>query len=82
MPRYKRQFEEKLHFTSFSGTLNVKLLETSLILRNRLLELPVIYIEGFNDGGRTFGGGKCYLVVVGGIEAAIVAPERTHYPLI
>lgn len=51
-----------------------------MILRNHLLELPASYIEGFNDGGRTFGGGRCYLVVVDGINAARVAPERIHYP--
>ena len=81
VPGYKKQFEEKLHFTPFPGTLNIKLSETSSVLRNRLLELPAVKIEGFNDGERTFGGGKCYLVSVGGLEAAVVSPERTHYPL-
>lgn len=80
IPGYRKQFEEKLHFTPFPGTLNVKLSENSSALRNQLLELPAVQIEGFNDGERTFGGGKCYPVSVGGIEAAVVAPERTHYP--
>ncbi len=81
IPGYKRQFEEKLHFTPFPGTLNIKLSESSSVLRNRLMELPAVKIEGFNDGERTFGGGKCYIVSVGGLEAAVVSPERTHYPL-
>ena len=80
MPGYRKQFEEKLRFSPFPGTLNVKLSESSSALRNRLLELPAVQIEGFSDGERTFGGGKCYSVNVGGIEAAVVAPERTHYP--
>jgi 3,4-dihydroxy 2-butanone 4-phosphate synthase len=80
IPGYKKQFEEKLHFIPFPGTLNVKLTENSLALRHRLLELAAVQIEGFNDGERTFGGGKCYPVNIGGVEAAVVSPERTHYP--
>lgn len=81
IPEYRKQFEEKLRFSPFPGTLNVKLSESSSPLRKRLLELPAVQIEGFSDGERTFGGGKCYSVSVGGIEAAVVAPERTHYPM-
>ena len=80
IPGYRRQFEEKLYFSPFPGTLNVKLSKSSSVLRTRLHELPAVQIEGFNDGERTFGGGKCYSVNVGGIEAAVVVPERTHYP--
>ena len=80
IPGYKKQFEEKLHFIPFPGTLNVQLSESSSALRNYLHEMPAVQVEGFNDGERTFGGGKCYPVVVGGIEAAIVSPDRTHYP--
>jgi riboflavin kinase len=80
IPGYRKQFEEKLHFVPFPGTLNIQLSESSSALRNLLREMPAARVEGFNDGERTFGGGKCYLVVIGGIEAAIVSPERTHYP--
>lgn len=80
IPGYRKQFEEKLHFVPFPGTLNIQLSESSSPLRNLLREMPSVRVEGFNDGERTFGGGNCYPVVVGGIEAAIVAPERTHYP--
>src|SRR5690606_41466428 len=66
--------------TLFRSTLNVQLTENSSIFQNLLHEMPAVKVEGFNDGERTFGGGKCYPVVVGGIEAAVVAPERTHYP--
>ena len=80
IPGYRKQFEEKLHFSPFPGTLNVQFTENSSIFQNLLHEMPAVKVEGFNDGERTFGGGKCYPVVVGGIEAAVVAPERTHYP--
>lgn len=80
IPGYRKQFEEKLRFEPFPGTLNVQLSENSSALRNLLREKPSIQIEGFNDGERTFGGGKCYPIIIGGIEAAVVTPERTHYP--
>jgi len=80
IPGYRKQFEEKLHFVPFPGTLNVQLSESSSPLRNLLREMPAIRVKGFNDGERTFGGGKCYPIVIGGIEAAVVVPERTHYP--
>jgi len=80
IPGYRKQFEEKLHFVPFPGTLNVQLSENSSALRNMLLEMPAVRIEGFNDGERTFGGGNCYPIRVEGIEAAVIVPERTHYP--
>lgn len=43
--------------------------------------MPSVRIDGFNDGERTFGGGgNCYPVRVEGIDAAVVVPDRTHYP--
>ncbi|MDI9394607.1 MAG: winged helix-turn-helix domain-containing protein/riboflavin kinase [Euryarchaeota archaeon] len=80
IPGYRKQFEDKLHFVPFPGTLNVQLSERSSALRNRLQEMPSVHIDGFNDGERTFGGGICYPVRVGDIEAAVVVPDRTHYP--
>jgi len=80
IPGYRKQFEEKLFFSPFPGTLNIKISGNSLTVLNRLLELPAVQIEGFHDGKRTFGGGRCYPVSVRGIEAAVVVPERTHYP--
>ena len=80
IPQYKKQFEEKLHFVPFPGTLNVQLSKNSSLLRKTLREMPAVRIEGFSDGERTFGGGSCYSVNICGIEAAVIAPERTHYP--
>ncbi|MGB9131690.1 MAG: winged helix-turn-helix domain-containing protein/riboflavin kinase [Methanosarcina sp.] len=80
IPGYRKQFEEKLHFIPFPGTLNVQLSEKSSVLRNLLREIQTVRIDGFNDGERTFGGGNCYSVSIGGIKAAVISPERTHYP--
>ncbi|MDD3042034.1 MAG: winged helix-turn-helix domain-containing protein/riboflavin kinase [Methanosarcinaceae archaeon] len=80
IPGYKKQFEEKLNFEPFPGTLNLQLDENSASRRERLREGSAVQINGFNDGERSYGGGKCYRVKVCGIEAALIVPDRTHYP--
>jgi riboflavin kinase len=64
----------------FPGTLNLRLLKGSSRIRDMLNKIPAIQISGFCDGQRTFGRGKCYPAKVKDIDAAIVIPERTHYP--
>jgi len=82
---YKKQFENKLGFTPFLGTLNLKLNPQSIILRKRLDRYGGINIEGFKSQQRTFGGGKCIIAKIKNnkvqeIEGAIVIPDRSHYP--
>lgn len=82
---YKKQFENKLDFTPFLGTLNLKLNPQSIILRKRLDRYGGINIEGFKSQQRTFGGGKCIIAKIKNnnvqeIEGAIVIPDRSHYP--
>jgi len=80
MPGYLHQFEEKLGFVPYPGTLNLRLVPGSMRLREELNRFPAISIHGFSLGQRSFGSGKCYPARVSGIRAAIVVPERTHYP--
>jgi riboflavin kinase len=77
---YKKQIEEKLGFTPFPGTLNVKLDRESVLTRRSLDAKKGIEIEGFTSDNRTFGGGVCFPVKIGGIKGAIIQPDRTHYP--
>lgn len=70
---YSRQFAEKLGFIPFPGTLNIRLDEPFPEGR------PVV-IEGFSEGGRTFGGCRCYRIKLNGIDAAVIRPERSRYP--
>ncbi|MFP4654886.1 MAG: winged helix-turn-helix domain-containing protein/riboflavin kinase [Methanohalobium sp.] len=77
---YKKQFEDKLHFIPYPGTLNVCLTNYSKHTREKLEELHAIQIEGFTDGERTFGSGKCYKARIEDIESAIILPSRSHYP--
>ncbi len=77
---YVSQFQDKLGFTPFPGTLNVRLDDMSAELREKTDLMQPFIINGFNDGERTFGGGKCYPVEIGGIKAAVIIPDRSHYP--
>jgi len=76
---YSEQFQKKLGFKPYPGTLNVKINENCLDLRQKLNELPYIKINGFSDGKRTYGASDCYPVSVGGVFGYIIVPERTHY---
>ena len=77
---YMSQFSEKLGFQPFPGTLNIKLNEASVSMRQKMDHTQPICIHGFNDDERTFGAGKCYPIRINGIKSAIIVPERTHYP--
>jgi riboflavin kinase len=72
---YCTQFRRLLGFEPFAGTLNIRL-DEPFVPSN----LQAIKIEGFRDEGRTFGECKCYRILVNGIEAAIVRPDRSNYP--
>jgi riboflavin kinase len=80
IPGYLRQFEDKLGFSPFPGTLNLRITSSSLKYREELDKRPAIVIQGFSDGKRVFGSGRCYPADIAGIQAAVVIPERTHYP--
>ncbi len=78
---YMAQFKEKLGFTPFPGTLNVKLKEYCFDLRKKMEEFPYIKIEGFSDGQRTYGASDCYPALISGVCCFIIVPERTHYKI-
>ncbi len=77
---YRTQFEEKLNFIPYPGTLNIRLSDNGDDTVKVLRDQHMIQISGFTDGQRTFGGCKCYFVHVEGIPGAVIVPDRTHYP--
>ncbi len=77
---YMSQFRDKLDFKPFPGTLNVRLNDESAQMRDDMGMIHPLIIHGFNDGERSFGGGKCYPVEIDGIKSAVIIPDRTHYP--
>jgi riboflavin kinase len=76
LPWVKRQIKEKLGFTPYLGTLNVRLSEESA-KRRKLLEkataMQVCPAEGYCSG-------KIFKASVGVLECAIVVPEVPGYP--
>lgn len=80
-PGYTQQFEERLGFHPYPGTLNI-LLERKhdIVVREMLDNCPYIKVDGFTDEERTFGAVKCYLISINGVKGAIISPLRTHHP--
>jgi riboflavin kinase len=79
---YREQFQEKLGFTPFPGTLNLRLkTEEDIKLKERLMEHRGILIDGFENGDRTYGSAKCYPAEIEGVEGAVIIPSRSHYTL-
>jgi len=76
---YANQFEKRLGFVAYPGTLNV---EIEYIERNKIRLLRSyggIEIEEFQAENRTFGGVVCFKATVNGRKGAIVLPKRSHY---
>ncbi|RQG92759.1 CTP-dependent riboflavin kinase [Natrarchaeobius halalkaliphilus] len=82
---YKRQFEDRLGYEPFPGTLNVDLREDSVRRRGALTSLEPIPIDGWEDDERTYGPAVCHRATVETVdgdsyeESHIIAPERTHH---
>ena len=85
LPGYMRQFEEKLGYEPFLGTLNLELDPDSVRERGRLTALEPVTIEGWADEERTYGPAYCYPATVeneaGESQEAchVITPERTHH---
>jgi len=76
---YVKQFEEKLGFRPYPGTLNLELRREYMTYRLYLNLLPGIYIHGFSNGKRTYGGVKCFRATIRGLTAGVLVIERTHH---
>ena len=76
---YIVQFQKKLGFNPYPGTLNIKLAGESIEKRRQLLQMDPIIIEGFEKQGRRFGDLFAYKAKIEGIECAVVVPLRTHH---
>ncbi|MEA1930398.1 MAG: DUF120 domain-containing protein [Euryarchaeota archaeon] len=84
LPGYERQFESKLGYTPFPGTLNLDLDEPSVRSRPELSAQASVAIDSWEDGDRTFGAATCYPAR---LEADgetyepthVIVPDRTHH---
>ncbi len=86
---YYDQFQEKLGFLPYKGTLNLELNNTNIdLLREKLKNLKPVVIAGFKDDNseRTYGVVHCYNCSISRIhnpeekiKAAILDIKRTHH---
>ncbi|ADQ68387.1 CTP-dependent riboflavin kinase [Halogeometricum borinquense DSM 11551] len=84
LPGYMEQFEDRLGYEPFAGTLNVELDEESVRTRAAMASLDAVPIDGWEDEDRTFGPATCYAATVRHDGEAfdtshIIVPERTHH---
>lgn len=82
---YKKQFESKLGFAPFPGTLNLCLDLLCIVARKKLEGRVGIEMTSFESENRTFGGAKCFPCKIlddraEGVKSAVIIPDRTHYP--
>ncbi|MEM2944393.1 MAG: DUF120 domain-containing protein [Methanomassiliicoccales archaeon] len=78
-PGYMEQFEEKLLFKPYDGTLNLRVHPGDLPKLEALRKSGGILIKGFERNGRTFGEVKVYKASIQNIDCAVVIPSRSHY---
>ena len=77
LPWFKRQIEEKLGFTPYPGTLNIRLTKEGVENRRRL-DLA----EGFLVEPKAgYCPGMLIKAVIGGLECAVVIPQVPNYPV-
>lgn len=87
IPEYLAQFQEKLGFKPYFGTLNLQLsdLNYELLEENQKNRNP-IKIEGFKKEGRTYGSVDCHSCLISRLDnqdkkinAVILKIKRTHH---
>jgi len=76
---YMDQFQCKLDFRPYEGTLNVKVAKEDLGKLEVIRNMPGHVIDGFEKDGRTFGKVTAYKAKIHNIDCAIVIPSRSHY---
>lgn len=77
--QYMVQFEDKLLFKPYEGTLNIKLDKDDVGKLEIIQNSDGHIIKGFNREGRTFGDVVAHKAKIRNIDCAIVIPERSHY---
>lgn len=81
---YQEQFEAKLGYQPFPGTLNVALAPDSQRRRSALAGREGIRIHEWADEDRTYGAATCYPAIVtapAGVyeDGHVIVPDRTHH---
>ena len=78
-PGYVVQFTERLGYTPYPGTLNVRVGPEALRKIALVREWSGIRIDGFTASGRSFGGATCFRAKLNGHACHLIDPDRSHY---
>ena len=76
---YATQFEEKLGFKPYEGTLNIVIDREDISKLDVIRSAPGEIIQGFMHDGRSFGRAIAHKAKIKSIECAIIMPDRSHY---
>jgi riboflavin kinase len=85
LPGYMEQFESRLGYAPFAGTLNLDLDDESVRARARMDAIDPVPIDGWEGEDRTYGPAFCWPAVLETSagdryeRAHVIAPERTHH---
>ena len=78
-PGYVLQFSERLGYSPYPGTLNIRVPAADLVRVVSVKEWKGIRIDGFQASGRTFGGATCYVAHLSGRSCHLIVPDRTSH---
>jgi len=78
-PGYVIQFTERLGYSPFPGTLNVRVGPEALRRASLVSEWSGVRVDGFHASGRTFGGATCFPARMNGHPCHLIHPDRSHY---
>lgn len=78
-PGYVVQFTERLGYSPYPGTLNIRVDSEALRKVSLVDGWNGIRIHGFQASGRTFGGATCFPARMNGHACHLIHPDRTHY---
>ena len=76
MEHYKREIEEKLGFSPYPGTLNLKVGKKEMLAVKKIASIK---LSEFSSTGKKFGGVDCCRASVGKIKGAIIIPDLTRH---
>jgi riboflavin kinase len=76
---YVDQFQAKLGFAPFPGTLNVRVEGPETNKLRILKSAPSVQIDGFAAQDRTFGGVDAWKARLNDLECVVILPQRTHH---
>ena len=78
-PGYVIQFTERLGYSPYPGTLNLRVGPEAIRKASLVSEWSGIRIDGFHASGRTFGGATCFAARMNGHPCHLIHPDRSHY---